>query len=100
MCHRDDPVRFREDLLNIARTTLSSKILTQHKEHFAKLAVDAVLRLKEKCDLDAIHVIKKHGGGLNDSYLDEGEYFSLSKQINWYTMSITSFNSINFIEFK
>lgn len=32
--------------MNIARTTLSSKILSQHKEHFAKLAVEAVLRLK------------------------------------------------------
>lgn len=41
-----DPERFREDLLNIARTTLSSKILVQHRDHFAKLAVDAVLRLK------------------------------------------------------
>jgi T-complex protein 1 subunit beta len=37
---------FKEDLLNIARTTLSSKILASHKDHFAKLAVDAVLRLK------------------------------------------------------
>ena len=27
-----DPIKFREDLLNIARTTLSSKILCQHKE--------------------------------------------------------------------
>ncbi|KAF7996502.1 hypothetical protein HCN44_002134 [Aphidius gifuensis] len=38
-----DSERFREDLMNIARTTLSSKILSQHKEHFSKLAVDAVL---------------------------------------------------------
>ena len=43
---RNDPEKFREDLMNIARTTLSSKILTQYKDHFAKLAVDAVLRLK------------------------------------------------------
>ena len=42
----DDPVKFREDLMNIARTTLSSKILTQYKDHFANLAVDAILRLK------------------------------------------------------
>jgi T-complex protein 1 subunit beta len=27
-----DPVVFRENLMNIARTTLSSKILSQHKE--------------------------------------------------------------------
>ena len=37
--------------MNIAMTTLSSKILSQDKEHFAKLAVDAVMRLKVKCDL-------------------------------------------------
>jgi T-complex protein 1 subunit beta len=37
---------FRADLLNIARTTLSSKILTHDKDHFAKLAVEAVMRLK------------------------------------------------------
>lgn len=43
--------KFKEDLMNIARTTLSSKILSQHKEHFAKLAVDAVLRLKGSGDL-------------------------------------------------
>eukprot|EP00850_Spirogloea_muscicola_P010592 SM000063S19982 [mRNA] locus=s63:49226:52410:- [translate_table: standard] len=41
-----DPDKFRQDLLNIAMTTLSSKILSQDKEHFAKLAVDAVMRLK------------------------------------------------------
>ena len=38
--------QFRKDLLNIAMTTLSSKILSQDKVHFANLAVDAVLRLK------------------------------------------------------
>jgi hypothetical protein len=38
--------KFRSDLCNIAMTTLSSKILSQDKEHFANLAVDAVLRLK------------------------------------------------------
>ena len=44
--HSSNAEKFKEDLMNIARTTLSSKILTQHKEKFAKLAVDAVLRLK------------------------------------------------------
>ena len=42
----DDPEKFRADLLNIARTTLSSKVLSADKDYFAKLAVDAVLRLK------------------------------------------------------
>lgn len=65
-------VAFREDLLNIARTTLSSKILSQHKEHFAKLSVDAILRLKGSGNLSAIQIIKLKGGCLEDSFLDEG----------------------------
>lgn len=43
--------KFRSDLMNIAMTTLSSKILSQDKEHFANLAVDAVMRLKVNCQL-------------------------------------------------
>lgn len=42
--------KFKSDLMKIAMTTLSSKILSQDKEHFAKLAVDAVLRLKVSND--------------------------------------------------
>lgn len=66
-------MKFREDLMNIAGTTLSSKLLTHHKDHFVKLAVEAVLRLKGSGNLEAIHVIKKLGGSLADSYLDEGK---------------------------
>jgi T-complex protein 1 subunit beta len=44
--YSSDPATFRHDLFNIARTTLSSKVLAQDKEYFANLAVDAVLRLK------------------------------------------------------
>lgn len=73
-----DPERFHEDLLNIARTTLSSKILSQHKEYFSKLAVDAVLRLKGSGNLSAIQVIKKRGGTLAHSFLDDG--FLLDKK--------------------
>lgn len=58
--------------MNIARTTLSSKLLTHHKDHFARLAVEAVMRLKGSGNLEAIHVIKKLGGSMTDSYLDEG----------------------------
>lgn len=74
-----DEEKFKQDLLNIARTTLSSKILVQHKEHFAELAVNAVLRLKGSGNLDAIQIIKKLGGGLDDSFLDQG--FLLDKKI-------------------
>jgi len=70
--HSKNEAEFREDLLNIARTTLSSKILSQHKEHFAKLSVDAILRLKGSGNLSAIQIIKLKGGCLEDSFLDEG----------------------------
>ncbi|KAH9380155.1 hypothetical protein HPB48_002385 [Haemaphysalis longicornis] len=50
----------------------------QHKEFFAKLAVDAVTRLKGSGNLDAIQVLKKLGGSLTDSYLAEG--FLLDKR--------------------
>jgi T-complex protein 1 subunit beta len=70
--------QFRQDLLNVASTTLSSKILAYDKEHFSKLCVDAVLRLKGSTDLQSIHIIKKKGGTLQDSYLDEG--FILEKK--------------------
>lgn len=68
----NDPKAFRQDLLSIARTTLSSKVLSQDKEHFATLATDAVLRLKGSTNLNNIQIIKKAGGKLSDSYLDEG----------------------------
>jgi T-complex protein 1 subunit beta len=77
--NREDIEKFRSDLCNIAMTTLSSKILSQDKEHFANLAVDAVLRLKGSSNMEAIQIIKKAGGSLKDSYLDEG--FILDKKI-------------------
>ena len=77
--HSKDKDMFRRDLTAIARTTLSSKVLSQDRNHFAKLACDAVLRLKGSTDLSHIQIIKKAGGKLSDSYLDEG--FILDKSI-------------------
>merc|ERR1712071_135490 len=74
-----DEAKFHEDLMNISRTTLSSKILSQHKEFFAKMCVDAVVRLKGSGNLQAIQIIKKQGGTLTDSFLDNG--FLLDKKI-------------------
>jgi len=65
--------------LNIARTTLSSKILSQNKDHFSKLCVSAILRLKGSGNLSAIQILKKQGGTLEDSFLDEG--FLLDKKV-------------------
>eukprot|EP01013_Petalomonas_cantuscygni_P003941 TRINITY_DN1420_c0_g2_i1.p1 TRINITY_DN1420_c0_g2~~TRINITY_DN1420_c0_g2_i1.p1 ORF type:complete len:569 (+),score=200.17 TRINITY_DN1420_c0_g2_i1:64-1707(+) len=61
-----------ETLLKIARTSLSSKVLAYDRDHFAKLAVDAVLRLKGRASIEHINIIKKLGGTLQDSFLSPG----------------------------
>ena len=66
--------------MKIARTTISSKLLNYEKEHFAQLAVNAVLRLNKTGNLEHIQIIKKIGGSLKDSYLEEG--FLLEKEIS------------------
>jgi T-complex protein 1 subunit beta len=75
-----DPDKFRDDLVNIAQTTLSSKVLSQDKEHFSEIAVNAVLKLKGSTNLDQIQIIKRIGGTLADSYLDP-DGFLLDKKI-------------------
>ncbi|KAL8905580.1 MAG: hypothetical protein Q9171_006614 [Xanthocarpia ochracea] len=77
--HSKNKDAFRKDLMAIARTTLSSKVLSQDRDHFATLACDAVLRLQGSTDLSHIQLIKKAGGKLSDSYLDQG--FILDKRI-------------------
>ncbi|SGZ58988.1 CIC11C00000002525 [Sungouiella intermedia] len=68
--HGKDADKFRQDLINIAKTTLSSKILSQDKDQFSEL--------KGSTNLNHIQIIKKPGGKLADSYLDEG--FILEKK--------------------
>lgn len=72
------PDKFEMDLLNIAKTTLSSKILNRHKDFFANIALSAVKRLNGSTNLNAIQFIKKLGGCLTDSFLDDG--FLLDKK--------------------
>jgi len=74
-----DEEAFRQDLVNIAKTTLSSKLVYHEKSHFAELAVTCVLRLKGSGNLDHIQILKKPGGSLKDSYLADG--FILDKKI-------------------
>jgi len=74
------PVSINDEktLLNVALTSMGSKGLTGAKEHFAKLAVDAVKLVTEerdgklKADIDLIKVIKKHGKSLEDTELVRG----------------------------
>jgi T-complex protein 1 subunit beta len=75
-----DKVSFRQDLINIAKTTLSSKLLTHEKEFFSNIVVDAVLRFQDTPNLESIKIIKKHGGCLKDSFLVDG--LLLEKEIS------------------
>eukprot|EP00656_Telonema_subtile_P019588 TRINITY_DN20817_c0_g1_i1.p1 TRINITY_DN20817_c0_g1~~TRINITY_DN20817_c0_g1_i1.p1 ORF type:complete len:538 (+),score=183.66 TRINITY_DN20817_c0_g1_i1:145-1758(+) len=74
-----DKDRFRQDLINIAKTTLSSKVVQHDREFFSEMCVDAVLRLEGSTNLDQIQIVKKQGGTLRESYLEQG--FILDKKI-------------------
>ena len=45
---------FKEDLMKVARTTISSKLLNHEKEYFAELTVNAILRIKSSKNLEQI----------------------------------------------
>merc|ERR1712070_741727 len=77
--HSDDPAAFRQDLVNIAKTTLSSKVVAHDREYFANMCVDAILRLNGSTQLEQIQLVKMTGGTLTDSYLEGG--FILNKKI-------------------
>ena len=56
-------------------------MLSQDKELFAEIAVNAVLKLRGSTNLDQIQIIKRQGGTLKDSYLDP-DGFLLDKKIS------------------
>lgn len=58
-----------------AATALNSKLVASHKEFFAKMIVESVLRLDEDLNIDLIGVKKEPGGGLEDSMLIDGVAF-------------------------
>jgi len=74
------PVSIKDDkrLLDVAITSMGSKGITVAKEHFAKLAVDAVKQVAEekdgkiRADIDLIKILKKHGKSLDETELIKG----------------------------
>ena len=74
------PVSINDDkrLIDVAMTSMGSKSVTVAKEHFAKLAVEAIKQVAEekdgklKADVDLIKVLKKHGKGLDETELVKG----------------------------
>lgn len=74
------PVSIKDDklLVSVALTSMGSKGITVAKEHFAKLAVEAVKQVTEevggkmKADIDLIKILKKHGRSLEETELVKG----------------------------
>ena len=65
-------------LKKVAQVALASKLLAEHKEFIANMAVDAVMQVTEKsgtvlkADVDDIKIEKKPGGALTDTVLIQG----------------------------
>ncbi|OQR78257.1 T-complex protein 1 subunit delta-like [Tropilaelaps mercedesae] len=71
----------RESLLKSATTSLSSKVVSQHSDILAPMAVDAVLKVIDptkdnNVDLRDIRIIKKLGGTVEDTELIDGLVFT------------------------
>ncbi|CAH1782535.1 unnamed protein product, partial [Owenia fusiformis] len=72
---KDDPKEQRELLMKCASTALSSKLVSQQKDFFSKMVVDAVMILDELLPLNMIGMKKVTGGALEDSQLIAGVAF-------------------------
>ena len=70
----------RDALIDAARTSLSSKVISQYAELFAPLAVDAVLKVIDpetatNVDLDDVKIVTRVGGTMDETEMIDGLCF-------------------------
>lgn len=90
---KGDENQRRELLEKCAATALSSKLIHQQKDFFAKIAVDAVLHLDELLPLDMIGIKKVAGGALEDSFLVAGVAFKKTFSYAGFEMQPKTYNN-------
>jgi T-complex protein 1 subunit eta len=65
----------RTMLERCAATALASKMIASHADFFAKMVVEAVLKLEEDMDINMLGIKKESGGSLQDSMFLDGVAF-------------------------
>lgn len=75
-----------EVLLNVARTSMSSKVLHSDADNFARMVVNAIQSVKTVNDMGdvvyprkAVSILLQHGKSMTDSYLAHGFCLHLSR---------------------
>lgn len=87
----------KDVLLNVARTSMSSKILNNDAEVFAKIVVDAILSVKTVNDFGdivyprkAVGILLQHGKSAKESKLVQGFALGLSRAAQGMPTSVTN----------
>lgn len=69
----------RDCLINVAKTSMSSKIIGADSEFFSEMVVDAMLAVKTKTPqgeakypVNSVNILKAHGKGVKESMLIKG----------------------------
>lgn len=69
----------KESVVNVAKTSLSSKLISQASDFFSEMIVNAVMAVKRagnkgeaKYPIKAINVLKAHGGSAKETVLVDG----------------------------
>lgn len=69
----------RDGLINVAKTSMSSKLLNAESDYFGAMVVDAMMAVKStnqsgqvKYPVKAVHILKTHGMSSRDSTLVDG----------------------------